>query len=94
MSLGTKQRKFFRRVFHKRMMGLIIVALTVFSFVSLSWAAESEPQNDIGEVLVQEGLTGAAWMLVGEDGEANLGSAGFSDNKSKARFTTGTRFHV
>jgi hypothetical protein len=66
MSLGTKQRKYFRRVFHKRMMGLIIVALTMFSFVPLSWAAESDLQDDIGEVLAQEGLTGAAWMLIGE----------------------------
>jgi CubicO group peptidase (beta-lactamase class C family) len=94
MSFGTKQRKFFRRVSHKRMTGLIIVALMLFSLVPLSLAADSDLQDDIGEVLAQEGLTGAAWMLIGEDGKANLGAAGFSDNKGKVRFTTDTRFHV
>ena len=94
MSFGTKQRKFFRRVSHKRMTGLIIVALMLFSLVPLSLAADSDLQDDIGEVLAQEGLTGAAWMLIGEDGKASLGAAGFSDNKSKVRFTTDTRFHV
>ena len=66
----------------------------VFFFVTLSWAAENDLQDDIGGVLAQEGLTGAAWMLIGEDGEVSLGAAGFSNNKSKARFTTDTRFHV
>ncbi len=79
---------------YKRISSLIIVALMVFSFASQSWAVDSDLQDDIEEVLAQEGLTGAAWMLIGEDGRASLGAAGFSDNKGKARFTTDTRFHV
>jgi hypothetical protein len=72
MSFGTKQRKFFRRESNKRMTGLVIVALMLFSSVSLSWAADSDLQDDIGEVLAQEGLTGAAWMLIGDDADASL----------------------
>lgn len=71
-----------------------IVALIAFLLVSPSQAAERDLQDDIGSVLAEEGLTGAAWVLIGDGGGIILDAAGFSDNENKTRFTTDTRFHV
>ena len=62
--------------------------------VSYCRAAEPNLKDDLDEVLVQEGLTGVAWSLIGENGEVSIGAAGFRDNPSQTDFTANTRFHV
>lgn len=57
-------------------------------------AAESNLEDDIGRVIVEEGLTGVAWSLVGEGGEVTLGSSGVQDSRTGRGFATDTRFHV
>ena len=56
--------------------------------------AESNLQGDLDEVLVEEGLTGVAWSLVGSNGEVSLGATGLRDKPSRSDFTINTRFHV
>jgi hypothetical protein len=48
----------------------IVAVLSVF----YCRIAESNLQGDLDEVLVEEGLTGVAWSLVGSNGEVNLGA--------------------
>jgi len=62
--------------------------------VSYCRAAEPNLQHDLDVVLVEEGLTGLAWSLVGENGEVSLGATGLRDNPSQSGFTVDTRFHV
>ncbi|MDH4020187.1 MAG: beta-lactamase family protein [Xanthomonadales bacterium] len=81
-------------VFHNRGCRLISVLLISALSVSLAWAAESALKDEIAGVLAEEQLTGAAWMLISENGAPDLGAFGFSDNKNKLGFTTDTRFHV
>jgi CubicO group peptidase (beta-lactamase class C family) len=75
-----------------------IFAATVglVAVLSVSWCCAAEPnlQGDLNEVLVEEGLTGVAWSLIGEKGEVSLGATGLRDNLSQSDFTIDTRFHV
>jgi len=71
----------------------MVFLASLFSTLSAA-ASEHDLQSGIEEVLVQEGLTGVAWALIGENRETSLGAAGFRDNASQAGFTTETRFHV
>jgi len=57
-------------------------------------AANSELESDLASVLTEEGLTGVAWALLGEDGEESLGAIGLRDKQSESEFTLDTRFHV
>lgn len=73
------------------------IALT--SVIAVFWffvgeVAEAELQKDVEKILVEEGLTGVAWTLVAETGEVSLGTAGLRDSRSRAIFTSDTRFHV
>lgn len=62
------------------------------SFVSQ--VAEADLQEDIEKILAEEGLTGIAWTLIDETGEANIGAAALQDKRSWSNFTPDTRFHV
>ena len=61
---------------------------------SVCLASEANLKKNIDNVLAEENLVGVAWILIGENGEANVGSAGLQDNSSGAAFTSDTRFHV
>ena len=82
---------------HKRQVR--ITRLTVATVVAAMWgtfssAAATDLQKDIELLLSEEGLTGIAWMMVSEDGEASLGRTGVRDNQDRTSFETATRFHV
>ena len=73
----------------------IVLALSLaLVWSSVQTSSEAPLDNDIQHVLVEEGLVGIAWALVGADAEPQLGWAGLKDNESKAAFAPGTRFHV
>ncbi|MEP5764321.1 MAG: serine hydrolase domain-containing protein [Halieaceae bacterium] len=57
-------------------------------------AAELDLQSNLETILNEEGLSGVAWSLVGENGEVSLGAIGMRDNRFQTRFTIDTRFHV
>jgi CubicO group peptidase (beta-lactamase class C family) len=59
-----------------------------------SGAAQTGVHQEIELILAEEGLTGIAWSLIGENGEVSLGSAGLRDNPGRSDFTIDTRFHV
>ena len=82
------------QVSRNRVRRLISALLISTISVSVAWADENALKDEIGEILTEEGLTGAAWMLISENGAPDLGAVGFSDNKNKSSFTTDTRFHV
>jgi len=71
-----------------------VVATVAVLSVSVCPAADPVLQSSIEAVLAEEGLTGIAWSLVGEDGDVSLGTAGLRDNPSRIDFTVQTRFHV
>lgn len=73
---------------------LTLLATTVFLCALSCQAAEPDLQRDLETVLDEEGLTGVAWLLVGENGEERLGAIGVRDNLSETEFTIDTRFHV
>ena len=79
---------------HSRIKYLLVVATVAVLSVSVYGADKPVLQGGIEAVLAEEGLTGIAWSLVGEDGEVSLGSAGLRDNPSRIDFTVQTRFHV
>lgn len=91
MSFGKKSGKYFGQ---GQNFCLRILALFQFFFASVSFASDTDLRDSIWGVLTEEGLTGAAWMLIGINGETGLAATGFSDNKNKISFTTDTRFHV
>jgi CubicO group peptidase (beta-lactamase class C family) len=69
------------------------------STVAVFWschcpAADSNLENGIERVIVEEGLTGIAWSLVRDNGEVTLGSAGVQDRSTGVAFAPDTRFHV
>ena len=82
------------QVSRNRVRRLISALLISTISASVAWADENALKDEIGEILTEEGLTGAAWMLISENGAPDLGVVGFSDNKNKSSFTTDTRFHV
>jgi len=68
---------------------------TIAFLLSLSCrAAELDLQSDLITILNEEGLAGAAWSLVGQNGEVSLGAIGMRDNRLQTEFTIDTRFHV
>jgi len=69
------------------------ITLTVL-WVSLSTDANADLQGNIETVLSEEGLSGIAWSLVGENGEIDIGTAGLRDIPNHSSFTIDTRFHV
>ncbi len=69
-------------------------ATTAFLCLCAGQAARADLQTKVEEALAEEGLTGIAWALIEESGEAILGAAGLKDYRSEAPFTTSTRFHV
>lgn len=73
---------------------MVTAAMVAVLSVSYCRAAEPNLQHDLDEVLVEEGLTGVAWSLIGENGEVSLGATGLRDNPSQSDFTVDTRFHV
>ena len=71
------------------------VAVTIAAMcIFLSGTAQAGVHEEIELILAEEGLTGIAWSLIGENGEVNLGSAGLRDNPGRSDFTIDTRFHV
>ena len=52
------------------------------------------PVDRIEQILEEERLVGAAWVLVSGDESPQVGTAGFRDGPSKIPFTPETRFHV
>lgn len=62
--------------------------------VSNCRAAATDLPSDLEIILIEEGLTGVAWSLIGENGEVSLGATGLRDNPSQSNFTIDTRFHV
>ena len=79
---------------HSRIKYLLAVATVAILSVPVCPAADPVLQYNIEAVLAEEGLTGIAWSLVGEDGDVGLGAAGLRDNPSRIDFTVQTRFHV
>jgi len=73
---------------------LAIVATIAVLSVSNCRAAETDLQSDLEIILIEEGLTGIAWSLIGENGKVSLGALGLRDNPSQSNFTIDTRFHV
>jgi CubicO group peptidase (beta-lactamase class C family) len=73
---------------------LLFPALIFFLWVSTGLASQASLQAGIERVLEEEGLTGIAWSLVGENGEVSLGAAGMRDNAARTEFTIDTTFHV
>ncbi len=73
---------------------LAMAAIIAVLSASVCHANGGDLQTDIEAILIEEGLTGAAWSLVGENGEVRLGAAGLRDNSSRSDFTVETRFHV
>jgi CubicO group peptidase (beta-lactamase class C family) len=73
---------------------LATAAMVAILSVSYCRAAEPNLKDDLDQVLVQEGLTGVAWSLIGENGEVSIGATGFRDNPSQTNITANTRFHV
>lgn len=73
---------------------LAIVATTVITPDSNGRATESSLQRVLEVILIEEGLTGVAWSIIGENGEASVGAAGVRDNLAQSNFTIDTRFHV
>lgn len=69
---------------------VLLAALSVF----YCRTAESNLQSNLDHILLEEGLVGIAWSLVGENGEVSLGATGLRDKQSQSKFTTSTRFHV
>jgi CubicO group peptidase (beta-lactamase class C family) len=63
-------------------------------WISLGTNAHADLQRDIETVLSEEGLSGIAWSLVGENGEVDIRTAGLRDNPTHSSFTVDTRFHV
>ncbi len=85
--------KFDQMLLSRKMYLVTAAVIAVLSF-SNGHAAEPKLQHDLDEVLVEEGLTGVAWSLIGEHGEVSLGATGLRDNPSHIAFTLDTRFHV
>lgn len=63
-------------------------------WASISGIAKADLQADVQQILAEEGLTGIAWSIVDENGEASLGFAGMQDNQAGLNFNNETRFHV
>ena len=77
---------------HTVRIAFILVIACLWSFATQR--VEAGLQQDVEAILAQEGLTGIAWSLIGDDGEVSIGTAGVQDNLSGAPFTPHTRFHV
>ncbi|MEM1091366.1 MAG: serine hydrolase domain-containing protein [Pseudomonadota bacterium] len=73
---------------------LLVLAAMVVSQLQVSHAEVPELQQRVERILADEGLTGIAWALISDAGSISVGSAGFSDQASGARFSAETRFHV
>lgn len=78
----------------RRILCATLAAAIAFLGCTAGPLARADLQEDIETILAEEGLTGMAWMLVGEAGEVKIGAAGLRDNDSAAAFGPDTRFHV
>ncbi len=77
-----------------RTANIVIASTIAFLWWGVCLATETNLKKDIEKVLVEEGLTGIAWTLIGVNGEVSVGSAGLSDNISFSPFAPDTQFHV
>ncbi len=73
---------------------LAVLVPIVFLSVLDCRAAEPYLKRDLEIILAEEGLTGAAWILIDENGKESLGIIGTRNNPSQSDFTIDTRFHV
>ena len=72
----------------------LLQLLFLCGVVATASAASDTLQQQIEQVLLEEGLTGISWALLDETGELQLGTAGVRDNSSQAEFEPQHRFHV
>lgn len=73
---------------------LALLAVPVLFSAFPCHAAGSHLQKSLEVLLAEEGLTGAAWVLIGEGGSKSFGALGMRDSLNHSEFTTDTRFHV
>lgn len=73
---------------------LVLVTILAVLLARGGQAGENDLQRDLEAILSEEGLTGAAWTLVRENGDVSRGAVGRRDVPSDTSFTTDTRFHV
>ena len=71
-----------------------VAAFIAVISIFVSGTAQAGVQEEIEVILAEEGLTGIAWSLIGENGEVSLGVAGLRDNPGRSNFAVETRFHV
>ena len=71
-----------------------VAAFIAVISIFVSGTAQADLHEEIEVILAEEGLTGIAWSLIGENGEVSLGAAGLRDNPGRSNFTVDTRFHV
>jgi len=72
----------------------LVITLIAFCGSSAAGASQAALQQDLENILVQQKLTGIAWVLLEEDGSVKPGAAGKRDMLSGRDFTIDTRFHV
>lgn len=75
-------------------MRLYLASVANLLLFSIAQASDSRIEEDIRVVLSEEGLTGIAWALIHEPGNATIGTAGVRDSGTGAAFDLDTRFHV
>lgn len=72
----------------------VLVSIVSLIACSALQASDHGLQKNIEDVLAEEGLTGIAWALIREPGEAAIGTTGLRDNRAGLKFDTDTRIHV
>lgn len=77
-----------------RTVGSTVAPLVIIGWFFFCAPADAKLREDIEAILLQEDLTGIAWMMTGGDSEASFGTAGMKDNRDGLAFTPGARFHV
>ena len=77
-----------------QIMHIVSAAIIAVLLSCAGQAAKADLQQDIESVLVEEGLTGIAWALIGGSDEVSLGVAGLQDKLSGTAFAPNARFHV
>ena len=73
---------------------IVLASIITISSSCACPAAKADLQQDIEKVLVEEGLTGIAWALVGGNDEVSFNATGVQDNLAGSAFAPDTRFHV
>jgi len=73
---------------------IVLASIIAISSSCAFQIAKADLQQDIEKVLVEEGLTGIAWALVGGNDEVKFDATGLQDNLAGSAFASDTRFHV